>query len=860
MKVSLNWIRFINDKYGCAADPAPDGINALVEKIGAQLGAVDEVIDVGKKYVGIVIVKVISSQKHPNAEKLTVCLVDDGGAVKKVKRDKNGLIEIVCGAPNVKAGMLAAWIPPGVTVPATFDKDPFVVDSREIRGVVSHGMLASPKELALGDEHDVILEVDEPAKPGTALAEVYGLDDYIIDIENKMFTHRPDCFGILGVAREIAGIQGHVFKSPDWYKMDAPIPISRARDDHKLVVKNQVPKLVARFCALVMKNVSVRPSPIWLKVRLASAGIRPINNLVDLTNFYMLETAQPIHAYDYDKLLAQQQQVTSNKQQEARMGIRLSKEGEELRLLGGKTLKLEAGAILITAGTRPIGLGGVMGGAETEVDASTKSIILECANFDMNTTRSTAMHYGLFTDAATRFTKNQSPLQNRAVIAKIAADITRLAGGRVSGPLIDDNHLSPQVLKRGNIHRPVTLTPDFINARLGLDLSAKTIQKLLTNVEFKVSASSERLIVAAPFWRTDIESPEDIVEEVGRLYGYDHLPLVLPQKDLTPALVNPALEFKSRLRDVLSAAGTNEVLTYSFVHGSLLQAAGQDEKAAYHVRNALSPDLQYYRLSLTPSLLEKVHPNIKAGHDQFVLYEIGKAHVKGVNDKEKLPAELERLAIVIAAKENSIGLPTGQAGAPFYAAKKYVEHLLHEIGIHSPEYKPISEKQLASWQTAAKAYEPKRSAEIRYQGQLIGIVGEPTLKLKKSLKLPIFCAQAELDLGPLLEAASTTRYIPLNRFPKTEQDFCLKTSVEISYLNLTDFLRRSFDELSKQHGYAFWLKPLDIYQRKNDPKHKQTTWHVILSHPERTLTTAETNTVLDKIAKAAKAKFKAERV
>ncbi len=184
----------------------PDGIDTLVEKIGAQLGAVEEVIDLGKKYQGIVVAKVVKCEKHPNADKLSVCLIDDGKTVKNVKRNKDRLVEVVCGAPNVAAGQLVAWIPPGVTVPSTEDKESFVLEAREIRGVVSNGMIASAKELALGDDHSGIVVIDEPAKPGQPFAEVYGLNDYIIDIENKMFTHRPDLFGMLGIARELAGI------------------------------------------------------------------------------------------------------------------------------------------------------------------------------------------------------------------------------------------------------------------------------------------------------------------------------------------------------------------------------------------------------------------------------------------------------------------------------------------------------------------------------------------------------------------------------------------------------------------------------------------------------------------------------
>ncbi len=298
MKISLNWIRFINEKYRCAADPAPDGIEALVEKIGAQLGAVEEVINLGERYKGIVIVKVVSCEKHPDADKLSVCLIDDGGAVPGIERvsgsratrasavsvregeaeeavqkstatehwssqaenvpqsggvsgsagkqvgRSRGLVQVVCGAPNVEAGMLAVWIPPGAAVPSTYDKDPIIVGSRQIRVIASNGMLASPKELDLGDDHSGLLTIDVNTKPGQPFAEVYKLDDYVIDIENKMFTHRPDLFGQLGIARELAGIQGHSFKSPSWYRIDPTLPNPNGPITHPLAGKNVVPKAV----------------------------------------------------------------------------------------------------------------------------------------------------------------------------------------------------------------------------------------------------------------------------------------------------------------------------------------------------------------------------------------------------------------------------------------------------------------------------------------------------------------------------------------------------------------------------------------------------------------------------------------
>jgi len=505
MKVSLSWIK----KFASIDLSAEE----LVEKIGAQLGAVEEVIDVGKKYEDLLVAKVVKCEKHPNADKLSFCLIDDGKANKTVKRDADGLIEVVCGAPNVKAGQQVVWIPPGAAVPNTYDKEPFVIEAREIRGKISNGMLASPKELALGDNHEGIL-VLEDGKPGDDFAKAAGLDDFVVDIENKMFTHRPDCFGMLGVAREIAGVQRRPFKSPDWYREDAALPADGRKNVLKLTVKNELADLVPRFCAVAIKDVKVQTSPAWLQARLSSVGVRPINNIVDITNFFMLETAQPLHAYDYDKVKT------------GILGVRWGEKGEELKLLGGKTIKIDHQAIVITDGSQPIGLGGVMGGADTEVDETTKNIILECASFDMNTTRRTAMAYGLFTDAATRFTKNQSPRQNMAVLVKAVDDIQRIAGGRQASPVVDEKRLKEAV-------RPIETTEKFINSRLGLGLSAAAIKKILENVEFKVEAKSS-LKITVPFWRTDIEIPEDIVEEVGRLYGYDKLPQNLPGRTIRP--------------------------------------------------------------------------------------------------------------------------------------------------------------------------------------------------------------------------------------------------------------------------------------------------------------------------------------
>ena len=301
MKVSLNTIK----QYIHFDLPSVD---ELVARINEQLGGVEEIVDVAKKYEGIVIVKVVECAPLEGSDHLNVTKIDDGGVVQNVERDENGLVQVVCGAPNVRAGMFAVWLAPGVTVPESFeDTEPFVLGARPLRGVVSNGMLASAKELAFGDSHEGILEIDPnewkpndfEIKPGANFAEVYALNDTVIDIENKMFTHRPDCFGQLGVAREIAGILGHQFESPEWYKN---IPEFGGGEGLSLTVQNDIPDKVPRFMAVAIKDVTVKSSPVWLQAELVRLGAKPINNIVDVTNYVMLLTAQPMHAYDYDKV------------------------------------------------------------------------------------------------------------------------------------------------------------------------------------------------------------------------------------------------------------------------------------------------------------------------------------------------------------------------------------------------------------------------------------------------------------------------------------------------------------------------------------------------------------------------------
>lgn len=845
MKISLNAISEFNKRYSTTGDVLKIGADKLAEKIGSQLGAIEDAILIGEKYQGIVIVKVVSSEKHPNADKLNVCRVDDGKVVHDAERGDDGLVQVVCGAPNVREGMLAAWLPPGSVVPSTFEKDQLVLGARELRGVVSNGMLASPKELDLSDDHEGILDIEGGFKPGTDFASAAGLkDDIILDIENKMFTHRPDCFGFMGVARELAGIQGMAFKSPDWYQLKPKFPAASA-GALKLTVRNELPGKVPRFTAIALSDVKVGPSPLWLQAYLAEVGVKSINNVVDYTNFFMLLTGQPLHAYDYDKVKA------LSGPGGASITIRAAKRGEKLTLLGGKSFQPKPEDIMIATDKQLIGVGGVMGGAETEVGMDTSNIILECANFDMYSIRRTSMAHGLFTDAVTRFTKGQSPLQNPAVVARIVEEIREHAGGRVASRFIDDNHVPKAVLERGSLHAPVRVSEDFINARLGLRLTVAEMKKLLTNVEFKVAVKGEFMTVTAPFWRTDIELREDIVEEIGRLYGYDLLPLVLPRRDLTPARRDPLLEVKATIRDRLSRAGANEVLTYSFVPGSLLEKTGQDPSRAFSIANALSPDLQYYRMSLMPSLLEKVRPNIKAGYDEFALFEIGRTHgADNGTDDEGLPREFEFTGLVIAAADK-----LKKQGAAYYQARRYLTEL---TGVPL-EFKPVGKD--AQKFAVVRPYDPERAAMVSVKGgPYLGIIGEFRASVTRALKLPSYAAGFELDTTALKEVLKAKAdYTPLPRFPQVTQDITLKAPAALSYQELFNFLHDAVEKVQPDNSSIRFL-PVDIYQSGQDAGHKNLTFRLSIASYDRTLTDAEVNKLLDTVAEQAKAKLKADRV
>lgn len=799
-------------------------VEELVAKVGAQLGAVEEVIDVRGKYDGILIVEIVEAAAHPNADKLNIYQISDG------KRK----VQVLSNDRTLQVGDKVGWLAPGTTVPETWGTaEPFVLGSREMRGEISHGMFSSGKELGLNDEDSCVIKLDTDAPAGTLLADAYHMDDVIIDIENKMFTHRPDCFGQLGVAREIAGIQGLPFESPEWYAHDVSHIKYQVAEPVDLTVENEIPELVPRYMAVVLDNIQIKPSPLWLQSFLMRVGVRPISNVVDITNYMMILTGQPLHAFDYDKIT------------DGKIVVRHPRKTEEITLLDGRTLAPHAKSMLICDAHKPIAIGGMMGGANSEIDAKTTRVVLECANFDMYNIRRSSMTHGIFTDAVTRFSKGQSTEQCPAVMAEAMRMLIDLAEGQVASKIVDN-------YKKPHTNAMIRIDSEFVNDRLGSEFSAAQIALNLRNVEFKVEEHGEELLVTAPFWRTDIEIPEDIVEEVGRLVGFDKMPYELPTRATTAAAIEPMQLLKGAIRKTLASAGANELQTYSFVPAKLLTNVGQLPEVAYSIRNAISPELEHYRLSLTPSLLDKVHSNIKSGYKQFALFELNKIHVKGDMGCDDLPREYQTIGFVWADQAKPVG-------APYYRAKRYLDLLLGSLGV---EYviEPVTAD--APWEIARQVsapFERKRSGAVLVgpNRQPAGYIGEYNSKARKALKLPDNSAGFELDLERLLETQQTVNYKTLLKFPSTEQDVCVKLATDVSYTQVAAVVR---DALSSDARLRVEVTPIDIYQRDDQPESKQITVRIKLQHHDRTMTTQQVNTLLDGVVEQLASSLNAERV
>jgi len=782
MIVSLNWLKQFTDIDMPVAE--------LATLIGARLVEIEKVVNLGEKYKDALIVKVVSAEKMPESDHLSIVKIDDGGVLGGLNRDEDNYIQVVCGAPNIATGQMVVWLPPESIVPETFDKtEQFKLGIRDLRGVTSSGMIASGKELALSEDHDGILVIEDDFKPGTLLADAYELNDYLLDIENKSLTHRPDCFGIVGFAREVAGICGKTFKTPDWLtNLSTDFGISSSNVNLNAFIDDS--NLCSRYMAVVLSGAdSKKKSPLKFQTYLSRVGVRPINAVVDVTNYLMMLTGQPLHAFDYDKL-------TNLNNGIAEIHVRSGRSGEKLGLLDGKSIDLSIDDIVIASGDVAIGLAGAMGGANTEIDENTTRIIVESATFNLYKLRATQMRHGVFSEAITRFTKGQ-PAELAAPVLNMAVQLLGEWSGAMPITMVVDTY--PE--KENQL--AIEITVDSINQILGSNIDTDKIINLLESTEFNVKNDSGTLSVIAPYWRSDIHINEDVVEEVGRLSGFDNINPLLPGRDFTAVKPSEFDDFRKKIRKILVRAGSNEIFSYSFIHGDVLNKANQDVNNSYKIINSISPDLQYYRQSLTPSLLGFVNSNIRQGFDSFAIFEINKVHQKqdGLTD-EGVPVETDMLSLVIADKNQ-------KKGAPYYQAKRILDYICQVLGIN------LDIKAIGSDFSDALSmpFEYRRCAIIESSGKNIGTVGEYRKTVIRNFKLPDDIAGFEINLRELFNVVSLagTSYRPLSRYPSSDRDICFKVSDSVNYQDIIDNIHASLDGLS----VSYEISPVDIYQAEN---------------------------------------------
>jgi phenylalanyl-tRNA synthetase beta chain len=811
MIISLNWLKKFTD--------IDMPVDELVELIGSRLVEIENVVDLDGKYKEALIVKIIETKKLEGSDHLNVTKIDDGGATENIERDENGYIQVVCGAPNVRAEQLVVWLPPNSVVPETFgQKEPFILGTRKLLGVTSNGMIASAKELDLYDEHHGILEVEDDVKPGTSFAKFYELDDFILDIENKSLTHRPDCFSTVGFAREVAAISGKQFHTPDWLTDLSPDFNKIESHGVDLTVMIDNTELSSRYSAIVMSGADGnKKSPTQIQTYLSRIDMRPINAVVDVTNYLMMLTGQPLHAFDYDKLV----KVAGGK---AEIHVRSGRDKEELELLDGRTIELTSDDIVIAAGETAIALAGAMGGANTEIDENTKNIIIESATFNLYNLRATQMRHGIFSEAITRFTKGQLADQTAPVLFEAVSLMSEWAGAHAVSVVADTY---PRKADRPTIKVPQIL----INDVLGSNYDMAKITDTLVHAEFGVDVEAQYTVLAQPpYWRADIHIPEDIIEEVGRINGFDNILQALPTRSFIAVKPNDFDAFRSFIRKILVRAGANEVLSYNFVHGNVMEKADQNVNNSYQLINSISPDLQYYRQTLTPSLLDLVHPNIKQGFDDFALFEINKTHSKtdGLND-ENVPVESEMVSLVLANKATP-------GAAAYYQAKRIFDYLCAELGIQL-SYESAEKN---ADEPITKPFEYRRSAKIvdKSSGKIIGMVGEYKKSVSKGFKLPVYAAGFEINSLQLFDIFKKLgpHYKPLSRYPSSERDVCFQVDSAVTYSQIIDSVENGL----QPDKYDAEISPVDIYMPDGDIT-KNITVRIKLTAYDHTLTSDEVN-------------------
>ena len=733
MQVSLRWLKDYVD-----IDLTPAEVADRLTMVGLE---VDAVRDVGPSFTNVVVAKILAIRPHPNADKLSLCDVTTG----------NESLPIVCGAHNIHEGDVVPLAMVGANIPGGY-----TIKRSKIRGEVSEGMLCSEEELGIGGDTTGIMILSPDLPLGGDLADVLDLKDTVFDI--GITPNRSDCLSMIGVAREIAAVTGKTVRLPE-------VGVKESGEEISDLASVQIldPDLCPRYSARMVRNVTVGPSPRWMRLRLEAVGLRSISNVVDVTNFVMMELGQPLHAFDFRFL------------QESRIVVRRSTQGERFISLDEKERVLNANTLMICDGVKPVAIAGIMGGFNSEIKTDTRDILLESAYFTPSSIRRSARDLGMSTDAAFRFERGIDPEGVIRALDRAAQLTAELSGGTVCRGRIDEHPRPVETVQE------IPLRCRKVNALLGTEVPEADMLEILKNLGMEVTGkegAEGEYRVKPPSFRVDITREVDLVEEVARIHGYDNIPVSLPPGRMAPVRRNERRVLEERMRNYLTSNGLSEVITYSFISpdaGDILALDVEDERRnGVRISNPLTEDQSVMRTTLLYSLLKVMQENANAGDYNLKIFEFGKSFFSG--RAGELPTEKKRLACLMTGMRDHELWSAGLSGVDFYDLKGCVESLADSLKLTGIRFRS------AALQTFLH---PGRSCGIFLGERSLGYMGEVHPDVLSRMDLRNRALVFELDMEALAECVSdVVAYKEFSRYPESSRDvaFVINSNVEVGIM------------------------------------------------------------------------------
>ena len=763
----------------------------------------------GEEFSGVVVGKILEIKKHPNAERLQIASVETRhGASLRVEE-----LQIVCGAPNIEIGQKVPVALVGAKLPNGLE-----IKEAEIRGEKSFGMLCALDELGLGTDHSGIFILDKNAKVGEPLAKYLGLEDYLLEM--KVLPDRAhDAFSHVGIAREISVLERKEFEY-DFDGLVLPKNILHGvetRHGASLRVEIKDKNLCRRYIGAVMTNIEIKDSPDWMKARLRASGIRVINNVVDATNYVMLELGQPLHAFDANEII-------NSKIKNIEIVVRKAKRGEKMMLLDDKDVLLTENDLLITNGETPLALAGIKGGKDSGITENTKTLVLEAASFDATNVRRTRTRLNIKTDSSDRYEKDLDPNLTEKAMVRLIEILEHTASGELE-EIVD---VYPKKVNSWKIK----LDLDYVNSLLGEVVPEKEVIRILNSLGIITkhetclpdrqarSAKQKYISCIIPTFRIDLKTQEDLIEEIGRIWGYEKIVPAPLEEKILPAKINEQAFFERKLQDVFIGLEFSEVYNYSFYGEKDVLSSGEKTENHFELASPMNPEQKYVRTSLLPNLLKNICENLKH-FKEFGIFEVGRTYTlteKGAMQEKRM---LSAAKVLEMEKEN---------GETFLAIKGDVEDLLSAIGVSEEIVFSAAQKVSGVWHTS-------RTAEIMLDGKTIGVVGEIDPEILENYKIGKRVAILEFDATVLREIASVEKvYQSINRFPTVSRDVSMIFPKDVSYADIYGLVKKTGGELIEN------IELFDRFEAKNS-----LAIRISLNAKTRTLEGKEVDEVMNKI-------------